>query len=287
MWPLTIIAAAAKITSRLKASLILWDHNTLSIQYGGRGSAHRLFLKSSLRFLYPLADARVAVSNGVADDLAVLAGLPRDKFEVIYNPIYLAPVADRDDEREAENLWRGWHGPRIISVGRFKPQKNHALLLEAFKKLLAVRDARLLILGTGDLFESTAALARSLGVAERVLLPGARVNPAAYYKSADLFVLSSDFEGFGNVIVEALACGLPVVSTDCRSGPSEILEHGRYGRLVPVGDASALAQAMLDSLDATHDEEALKRRALDFSPERVADQFLRLLLPQASDNVTP
>ena len=135
----------------LKASLILWDHNTLSIQYGGRGSAHRLFLKSSLRFLYPLADARVAVSKGVADDLAVLAGLPRDKFEVIYNPIYLAPVADRDDEREAENLWRGWHGPRIITVGRFKPQKNHALLLEAFKKLLTVRDARLLILGTGDL----------------------------------------------------------------------------------------------------------------------------------------
>ena len=99
-------------------------------------------------------------------------------------------------------------------------------------------------------------------------------------------MLSSDFEGFGNVIVEALACGVPVVSTDCRSGPSEILEHGRYGRLVPVGDASALAQAMLDSLDATHDKEALKRRALDFSPARVADQFLRLLLPQASDNVT-
>jgi glycosyltransferase involved in cell wall biosynthesis len=286
LWPLTVIAVLAKVTSLVKACLILWDHNTLSIQYGGRGLARRLFLEASLRFFYPLADARVAVSNGVADDLAHLSALPRDKFEVIYNPIYLAPVAELGQEREAESLWGGWGGPRIITVGRFKPQKNHAMLLEAFKKLLVVRDARLLILGTGVLYESTAALARSLGVADKVLLPGSRVNPAAYYKSADLFVLSSDFEGFGNVIVEALACGLPVVSTDCRSGPSEILERGLYGRLVPVGDAAALAQAMLDSLDATHDKEALQQRALDFSPERVADQFLRLLLPQASDNVT-
>lgn len=287
MWPLTVIVAAAKVASLVKASLILWDHNTLSIQYGGRGGAHRLFLKFSLRFLYPLADARVAVSKGVAEDLAFLADLPKDRFEVIYNPIYLAPVADREDAREAEDLWRGWRGPRIISVGRFKPQKNHALLLKAFKSLLAIRDARLLILGTGVLFESTAALARALGIADKVLMPGARVNPAAYYESADLFVLSSDFEGFGNVIVEALASGLPVVSTDCRSGPAEILEHGRYGRLVPVGDSAALARAMLDSLDETHDKEALKRRALDFSPEQIADRFLRLLHPEASANVTP
>ncbi len=279
MWPLTVITAAAKVTSLLKASLILWDHNTLSIQYGGRGRVHGLFLKSSLRFFYPLANARVAVSKGVADDLARLAGLPRNRFEVIYNPIYLAPVADGDDEREFEDVWRGWRGPRIISVGRFKPQKNHALLLEAFKKLLATRDARLLILGTGVLFESTATLARSLGIADKVLLPGARANPSAFYRSADLFVLSSDFEGFGNVIVEALACGLPVVSTDCRSGPAEILDHGRYGRLVPVGDADALAKAMDEALAAQHDRESLRRRAADFDPGRIVDRFEGLLSP--------
>ena len=103
LWPLTVMAILAKVTSLTKACLILWDHNTLSIQYG-RGLARRFFLKSSLRFLYPLADARVVVSNGVADDLSELSSLPRNKFEVIYNPIYLAPVADRNQEREAERF---------------------------------------------------------------------------------------------------------------------------------------------------------------------------------------
>src|SRR5262249_18705982 len=148
-----------------------------------------------------------------------------------------------------------------------------------FKQLLATQDARLLILGTGDLAEQTASVARAEGIGDKVLMPGATRDPVPFYRSADLFVLSSDYEGFGNVIVEALACGLPVVSTDCRSGPAEILENGRYGRLVPVGDAQALARAMADALAAEHDREAFKRRAADFSPERAADQYLRLLFP--------
>ena len=279
MWSLTTTVAVAHSLARSRAKLCLWEHSTLSVQYGDRKPPHHFLLKKSLRFALGKAETRIAVSEGVADDLADLTGLPRDKFDVIYNPIYLAPIGDDEGEREAENVWRGWRGPRIITVGNFKPQKNHAVLLEAFKKLLSVREARLLILGAGVLFESTAALASSLGIADKVLLPGVRPNPAAYYKSADLFVLSSNFEGFGNVIVEALSCGLPVVSTDCRSGPAEILENGRYGRLVPVGDAAALAQAMLDSLDATDDKEALRRRAADFSPERMADQFLRSVYP--------
>jgi glycosyltransferase involved in cell wall biosynthesis len=112
-------------------------------------------------------------------------------------------------------------------------------------------------------------------------MPGAAPDPAPYYRSTDLFAFSSDYEGFGNVLVEALACGLPVVSTECMSGPAEILENDRYKRLVPVGDADALAAAMLDSRNAKHDREALKRRAQDFAPERIADQFLRLLFPQS------
>ncbi|HTO79858.1 MAG TPA: glycosyltransferase, partial [Methylocystis sp.] len=280
MWSLTTTVALAHALARSQAKLCLWEHSTLSVQYRDRKPSHHFLLKTSLRFALGKAETRIAVSKGVADDLADLTGLPRDKFDVIYNPIYISPVEDSDAEREAEDLWRGWRGPRIITVGNCKAQKNHAVLLEAFKKLLAIRDARLLILGAGVLFERTAALASSLGIADKVLLPGARPNPAPYYKSADLFVLSSNFEGFGNVIVEALSFGLPVVSTDCRSGPAEILENGRYGRLVPVGEAAALAQAMLDSLDARPNMEALKRRAADFSPERMADQFLRALYPE-------
>jgi glycosyltransferase involved in cell wall biosynthesis len=198
-------------------------------------------LKASIALTYPLANARVAVSIGVADDLAALSGISRCSISVIYNPLPTRPEALTDDA-EAEAVWRGWRGPRIINVGRFKAQKNHALLIRAFKRVLAEHDARLLILGTGELFEATAAVARAEGVADKVLMPGVVLNPTPYYRSSDLFVLSSDYEGFGNVIIEALACGVPVVSTNCRSGPSEILEHGRYGRLVPVGDEKALAQ---------------------------------------------
>jgi glycosyltransferase involved in cell wall biosynthesis/peptidoglycan/xylan/chitin deacetylase (PgdA/CDA1 family) len=285
MWSLTATVALAHSLSGSRAKLCLWEHSTLSVQYGHRKPPHNFLLKTSLRWALGKADTRIAVSGGVADDLAVLTDLPRDQFEVIYNPIYLAPT-DHDADHEAENLWRGWRGPRIITVGNCKAQKNHALLLEAFKQFLAVREARLLILGTGVLFERTAALASSLGIADKVLLPGVRPNPAAYYERADLFVLSSNFEGFGNVIVEALSCGVPVVSTDCRSGPAEILENGRYGMLVPVGDAEALARAMLDSLDSTHDKEALKRRAAEFSPERMADQFLRAVYPKSTKEHT-
>ncbi|WP_372923147.1 glycosyltransferase, partial [Roseovarius sp.] len=120
-------------------------------------------------------------------------------------------------------------------------------------------------------------LAQELGVADRVILAGFHPDPTPFYKTADLFVLSSDYEGFGNVIVEALACGTPVVSTDCPSGPGEILDGGRYGRLVPVGDAPALAKAIETSLGDTTDRDALIRRADDFAPQIAARKYLDLV----------
>ena len=241
MWPFTTTCVLAHRLARSAARMIVWEHCTLSDQYNDCGCAHRLMLKNSIALTYPLAHARVAVSTGVADDLAALSGISRDSISVIYNPLLARPEVATDGAA-AEAVWGGWRGPRIITVGRLKAQKNHALLIRAFKKMLATRDARLLILGTGELFEATAALARAEGVADKVLMPGTVPNPTPYYRSSDLFVLSSDYEGFGNVIIEALACGVPIVSTDCRSGPSEILENGRYGRLVPVGDVDALAR---------------------------------------------
>jgi glycosyltransferase involved in cell wall biosynthesis len=159
-------------------------------------------------------------------------------------------------------------------------------LIRAFKKVVTIRDARLLILG-GDLgnaegIEAMKAYAQSLGVANKVIIPGPVPNPTAYYLSSNLFVLCSDYEGFGNVIVEALACGLSVVSTDCPYGPAEILAGGRHGWLTPVGDADALARAMLEALDSPHDPDALKRRAADFALEHVAEKYLRLLFPDES-----
>ena len=121
------------------------------------------------------------------------------------------------------------------------------------------------------------ALARDLDVTDRVIFAGFQLDPTPFYETADLFVLSSNYEGFGNVIVEALSCGTPVVSTDCPSGPAEILENGRWGRLSPVGDTDALAKAMRASLEDDHDTAALKRRAADFAPEIAARKYLDLL----------
>ncbi len=281
LWPFTATCVLAHQWSGCAGRMAIWEHNTLSLQYRNRGLAHRGLLRASMAYECRRADVRVAVSRGVADDLSALSGVPRDRFSVIYNPLLSRESAPSDAEA-AEAIWGGWRGARIITVGRFKAQKNHSLLLRAFQRLLARSDARLLILGTGDLREPTAALVRELGLADKVIMPGAVPDPDPYYRSANLFALSSDYEGFGNVVVEALACGLPVVSTDCKSGPAEILENGRYGRLVPVGDADALARAMVEALAAEHDREALKRRALDFAPERIADQYLQLLFPEHS-----
>jgi glycosyltransferase involved in cell wall biosynthesis len=282
IWPFTTICVLAHRLARSRARMVVWEHNTLSDQYRDRGAAHRIMLKSSIALSYPLAHGRVAVSKGVADDLAALSGISRDGFCVIHNPV---PTRSQvaSDSSIAESAWGGWRGPRIITVGRLKAQKNHALLIRAFRRMLSTRDARLLILGTGELFEATAAVARSEGVADKVLMPGETIDPTPFYRSADLFTLSSDYEGFGNVIVEALASGLPVVSTNCRSGPSEILENGRYGRLVPVGDAESLAQAMACALAAQHDREALKRRAADFAPDLIVDEYLKLLFPSSRE----
>jgi glycosyltransferase involved in cell wall biosynthesis len=282
IWPLTTTCVLAHQFARSRARMVVWEHNTLSDQYRVRGAAHRIMLKSSIALTYPLAHARVAVSMGVADDLAALSGISRGGISVIHNPV---PTSFRvaTGYAKAETVWGSWRGPRIITVGRLKAQKNHALLIRAFGKMLSMLDARLLILGTGELAEATAAVARAEGVADKVLMPGETIDPTPYYRSADLFVLSSDYEGLGNVIVEALACGVPVVSTNCRSGPSEILENGRYGRLVPVGDADALARAMADALAAKHDREALKRRAADFAPELIVEEYLRVLFPRSVD----
>jgi glycosyltransferase involved in cell wall biosynthesis len=177
----------------------------------------------------------------------------------------------------AQALWNVPPSGRILTVGSFKAEKNHPLLLRAFARLAQVPEARLMLLGAGAGEVALRALAVELGISERVIFAGFHPDPTPFYLTADLFVLSSDNEGFGNVIVEALACGIPVVSTDCPSGPREILRDGKFGRLVPVGNAVALANAMAESLAATHDTVALKARAQDFSVDKTVNRYKKLL----------
>ena len=155
--------------------------------------------------------------------------------------------------------------------------KDFATLIRAFARLRATRPARLVILGEGPEHGSLEQLARQLGVAPDVDLPGFTINPYAFMARADVFALASRVEGLSNAIIEALACGCPVVSTDCPNGPAEVLEHGRYGRLVPVGDEAALTEAIAATLQASPDRDKLRRRAADFSVERATERYLQLL----------
>jgi glycosyltransferase involved in cell wall biosynthesis len=229
--------------------------------------------------MYAQADAIIAVSNGVADDLAITAGLPRGAIDTVYNPVVTPGLAVRA-AAPAPHPWLEDDGsPVIVAAGRLVPQKNFTLLLNAFARLREQRAVRLIILGEGPERPRLEVLAHTLGVSGDVALPGFVDNPYAAFSRAALFVLSSDYEGLGNVLIEALACGCPVVSTDCPSGPTEILQGGRFGELVPVDDIEALTAAMTRTLDAPLPAETLRQRGGEFSLERSAKRYLQLLLP--------
>lgn len=286
MWPFTLLCILGNILAGSPSRIIVSEHSLLSLQYAKRGFFREAFMRYSLMG-YRLADACVAVSTGVANDVSALSGIAKKHFHIIHNP--LPPMHNNmhnntTDRHVAEAAWNGWKGSRIITVGQLKTVKNHTMLLKAFRKLLERIDARLMLLGAGEEESATRMVIEQEGLADKVLMPGHTLDPLPFYQSATLFVLSSNHEGFGNVIIEAMACGLPIVSTNCPSGPAEILENGRFGCLTPVGDAHAFAKAMLKQLTTEHDSDLLKRRAQDFSPDIIAQKYLQVLFPNRCDS---
>lgn len=277
MWPLTVIASCAASSS--KTRLVVVEHTTLSVAERSRDRFHNLILKTTMRLLFPRADGVVAVSQGAADDLAGIAQLPRERVVAIYNPIVGGAKAARTEEIPESLDWSNGPHHKILAVGTLKAIKDYATLLQAFALLRRNVEARLLILGEGEERGRLEQMIQELGIGADVCLPGYVSSTEAYFQMADLHVLSSVGEGLPTVIVEAMEQGVPVVSTDCPSGPREILDNGRYGALVPVSDPNALARAMQDALMRTHDTAALKARAADFSVGKAADAYLDLLLP--------
>jgi glycosyltransferase involved in cell wall biosynthesis len=274
MWPLTVAAIIARRLAGSSSRLVVSDHAALTKHF----AAHPLTLTAlgfSVRWFYPWADARLVVANVAAEDFARISGLPRNCFEVIYNPVD-PPPPDVQPAPEIEALW-GDADRRIITVGTLKDQKNQALLIRSFARLRKRRAAKLMIVGAGPLEEELKRLASSQGVADHVIFAGFAAQPWRHYLSADLVVLTSDYEGYPNVLVEAMRCGLAVVSTDCESGPREILEGGRFGRLVPVGDEAALAEAMAAELDAPHSAERVRERAEALSGTGTIQRYLDVL----------
>lgn len=272
MWPLTaiaILAARAVPGTRVVVS----DHNTLSLTPLARSRRGRLEMQGSIRLLYPLAHGIITPSLGVKQDLEALAGWRESEIEVVPNPVYREGVPP-PVPLPASDPWTRSGAPKLIAIGSLKEQKDYPTLLEAVAQLSKDRPVRLLILGQGSLRASLEEKAHALGLGERVRFGGFVPDPRPHLLASDLFVLSSAWEGFGNVIVEALAQGVPVVSTDCPSGPREILDDGRYGALVPVKNPGALARAIGHALDAQHDRAALVARAATFSVERAAGRYL-------------
>jgi glycosyltransferase involved in cell wall biosynthesis len=202
---------------------------------------------------------------------------------VTYNPV----TTDDLPRLAAEPLDHPWVAPGappiVLGAGKLKPQKAFDVLLRAFSHMRARRPARLVILGEGPERSRLEALARKLGVAGDVALPGFAANPFAWMSRCGVFALSSAWEGLPGVLIQALACGCPVVSTDCPSGPSEILEPGGLGRLVAVGDTEALAAAIEEALtEPPSTAEARRDRAREFSVERIAPRYLAALFADAT-----
>jgi glycosyltransferase involved in cell wall biosynthesis len=273
-----IAASLAKAIACSDTKLVICQHNPLTAGFHATVNWKHRVVPLFYRMLASRIDHAVAVSEGIADELIRNSGFPSHKVSTIANAV----IGDDFEERASAQVRHPWldakDRPVFVSAGRLVEMKDHRNLLHAFALHLRQHPARLLILGTGPMREKLEALARALGVAEHVSFQGFVQNPLPYMREADAFVLSSRSEGFGNVLVEALGCGTPVVSTDCRHGPADILRHGEYGILVPPQDPAALSRALGQIVDERHRwrTDLLRSRADDFTYRACADSYWQL-----------
>jgi glycosyltransferase involved in cell wall biosynthesis len=269
-----IILLLAKMISRSRVRTMLHVGNHVSTQAQNSGKLQDRSYPVLLRLLKDYADAFIAVSEGVADDLAHAAKIPLEKIRVVYNPVYHGEMEELM-ERPVEHPWFSEDQPPVIlAAGRLVEQKDYPTLFRAFSRLRYQKPVHLVILGEGSLLPELKKLATELNIAEDLDFCGFVSNPYCYMARCSVFVLSSAWEGFANVIAEALACGAQVVSTDCKSGPAEILANGQYGQLVPVGDDTALANAILQALEHPQAKDFLRERGRSFTAATAAKLYL-------------
>jgi glycosyltransferase involved in cell wall biosynthesis len=242
-----LVAILSAMMARTRTRVLVQVVNTVSQQY--RTPVKKWLERRSLAWIYPRADAIIAASKGVADDLSTYTGIPAAKIQTIFFPTITTSLVEKASQ-PVNHAWLSLGNiPVVIGVGRLARQKDFSTLIRAASLLRAARPIRLIILGEGEERAQLENMAQELGLAEDVDLPGFVDNPYAYMRRAAVFVLPSLWEGLPNSLIEAMACGCPVVSTDCLSGPSEILDGGRYGHLVPVGNPYRLAEAIGKALD--------------------------------------
>lgn len=268
-----LLTASALIAGGIKASFFPSFHAAGSLKADSLGSRVAPLLSRLVRYR---ATRAIAVSRGIAKDLRQ-RGFAEKQTVVIGNPIPALQASDTGNDEWRGRLSTMGTGPVVATLGRLVEVKDHRMLIEAFAKIDPSKNCRLVIFGEGPLRDDLQTQARTLGLENRILFAGYVNDPAACYAVADLFVLSSRSEGFGNVLVEAMGAGVPVVSTDAPYGPREILADGRYGALVPVGNAATMAIAIEKALDQPADISLLKTRAAEFSEQVVGDRYEALL----------
>ena len=241
------IAILAKHLAFVPTKVVVSEHNTLSLNAKQKNNE----LKWSIlltKILYPWANEIVAVSHSAARDLAQVSGVSLKRIHTIYNPVISSELLDKSKEALDHPWFTPTEPPVILGVGRLSEQKDFSTLLRAFAQVRRVKPARLMILGEGLEEKKLKALAAELRIEEDFVLPGFQQNPYPFIAKAAVFALSSLWEGLPTVLIEAMALGTPVVATDCPGGSAEILDNGKYGSLVPVGDSKALADAILEIL---------------------------------------
>lgn len=276
-----ITAWWARQLARIPIPLVLRASNHLS--GSNRNPINKRYFRWWMgRQAYRRADAVIAVCRDVAEDIARHTGLKGSQITTIYNPTITPDLAQKATA-SVDHPWLAPDSPPVIlGAGRLSTQKDFPTLIKAFARIRASRPARLIILGEGKKRKQLQALVHQLGVSADVALPGFVDNPFAWMSKAGVFALSSAWEGLPGVLIEALACGCPTVSTDCPGGAAEILVNGVYGPLVPVGDDKALGDAILATLDAPPDPEFLHQRAAEFSTDQAVDQYLAVLTSVAA-----
>jgi glycosyltransferase involved in cell wall biosynthesis len=270
-----LAAIVAKLLAHHKLRLAISLHSTMGKVEGKKG-AERTVLKYLLKVLNRYADEIIAVSQGVADDYASCMSLEKDRIKVIFNPAVSPEIFRKAETLPCHKWFTPKDGPVVLAVGRLTREKDYPTLVKAFRIVRRKINARLIILGEGEERTAIERLIQTEGLANSVSMPGYMENPFSFMRHADVFVLSSKWEGFGMVLAEAMALGTPVVSTDCPGGPAEILAGGRWGKLVPVGDTQSLAHAIIETVRNPVRDAAIER-ACAFSTEAILHEYAHAL----------
>ena len=271
-----IVAVAARMIARSSTRLLLSERTSLAGLRGELGPMRYLGMKTLMRWFYPRADGVIAVAEAMASELREMLPIDPDRVMLVHNPVVSDEMLELSGAAPPHEWLLDAAVPVVLAVGRLGIEKDYATLIAAFARVRETRPLRLLILGEGAERANLIALAEKLGVADDCALPGFCANPFSAMSRASLFVLSSRYEGLPNALIQAMACGARVIATDCPTGPREILQDGRWGTLVPIGDSDAMAEAMIETLNQTNFLD-VRKRASEFGVHHAISRIVDVI----------